>query len=287
MSQTAAFVAVKFYGLTREKQFQSLFDDSIISFYDRIVSSLPTPTRYYHFWLQFGWIRKLYTWSEELLLPGDLLHIIGRKWYLQRMAQKLADQGCKQMIVLGAGFDHLGHYFSQRGITCVECDTPYMAGRKRAFLDDHYPDSRRPLIIDAYLPDDHLDDVFSDQQQIHPDKKTMIIAEGFFDYLTKETVGNCLQQINQYFTHTPVLVSTHFALDELSAFHRNLFKSSVQLVGEQLQFETSMPEFRQLLSANGYQIEQLHDSQKVRESLCHYIDTKLPMLNGLYLFRTE
>ncbi len=287
LSQIAAFVAVKFYGLTREEQFQSLFDDSIISFYDRLVSSLPAPIRYYHFWLRFGWIRKFYTWSEELLLPGDLLHVIGRKWYIQRMAQELVDHDYEQMIVLGAGFDHLGHYFSQRDITCVECDAPYMTELKQTFLDEHYPDSKHPIILATYLPGDQLDTIFSDEQQIHPDKKTMIIAEGFFDYLDKKTVSNCLQQINRYFSHSPALISTHFALDELSAFHRSVFRRSVQIVGERLQFETGMDGFRQLLSSCGFEIKQLHDSHAIRDILCDKVDTTLSILDGFYIFRAE
>lgn len=79
LSKTAAFVAIKFYGLTRIEKFRSLFDDSVVNFYDRIVQTLPGPLSYYHSWLKYSGIRKLFIGAEELLLPGDLLHIIARK----------------------------------------------------------------------------------------------------------------------------------------------------------------------------------------------------------------
>jgi O-methyltransferase involved in polyketide biosynthesis len=287
ISQTAAFLAVKFYGLSRDEQFRSLFDDTVISFYDRLVYSLPAPIRYYHFWLKFSGIRKLYIWSEELLLPGDLLHIIGRKWVIHHMTQQLIDEGYKQIVVLGSGFDHLGYYFCQQGINCIECDTPHMAHRKRTFLHNSYPKSEHPVILNTYLPDDNLDDVFTNEQQIHPDKKTVVVAEGFFDYLTSETVNQSLQQISSYFSRTPALISTHFALDELSMFHRTVFRRSVEMVGEKLQFEASMDAFRNLLSKGGFQIAELHDSRAIRAKIHSQITTTLPMLNGFYIFRTK
>lgn len=283
LSRTAAFVAVKFYGLTQDEKFRSLFDKSTVTFYDKLVQSLPAPIRYYHFWLKFSWIRQLYIWSEELLLPGDLLHVIARKWFIQRMTDELLEEGYEQLIVLGAGFDHLAYHFAQKGIASFEFDAPYMAELKRRFLDEKYEGNLHPKIISSHFPRDQIGRQLAEQSDIDPQKKTIIVAEGFFDYLSPVTVSSSLNQIRNYFSNNTALVSTHFALDELSPFHRRVFSRSVQMVGEQLQLDTSIAGFKEMLIESGFNISQLYGSQEIRDSLHHQVKTDLPILEGFYI----
>lgn len=287
LSQTAAFVAIKFYGMTRDDTYGSLFDDAVIEFYDRLVASLPKPFCYYHYWLTFGWVRKFYIWSEELLLPGDLLHVIARKWYIQRLTRELLDQGYSQIIVLGAGFDHLTYYYAQQGVACFEFDAPRMANLKRQFLIDHFPNKIQPEIITSYLPTDKPGKQFSKHPEIDPQKKTVVVAEGFFDYLEPDTVDQTIQSVRNYFSHNPALISTHFALEELPAFHQKVFKRSVQLVGEELRFRTPMTGFKQMLEEQGFSICQLHDSQEISTELHKHANTSLPVLKGFYVLKAK
>ncbi len=282
LSLTAAFLAVKFYGLTRNKKFRSLFDDSVIHFYDQLVQTLPSPLRFYHFWLKFKWIRKLYIWSEELLLPGDLLHVVARKYLIQQMTQQLLNEGYEQLIILGAGFDHLGYYFANKGLRCYEFDAPKMASRKRQFLKQQYPNRPHHQIIDAHLPGDRVKSQFA-QQNIDPHKKTIIVAEGFWDYLSPETVSSSFGQACSYFSHKPALISTHFSLDELPKHHRWVFKNSVQMVGEKLLLNTSLSDFKKMLKSEGYTISQLFDSQEIKEKIDPNSDIGLAMLKGFYI----
>lgn len=283
LSQTAAFIAVKFYGLTQIDQFRSLFDDSVIHFYDKLVESLPAPIRYYHFWLKFAWVRKLYVWSEELLLPGDLLHIIARKWYIQQQVLQLVNKNYEQIIVLGAGFDHLAYYYSQQGLPCFEFDAPYMATLKKQFLNKHYPHKHHPKIITSHLSNDNMGMQFANHTDIDPRKKTIIVAEGFFDYLAPDTVSTLLGELQNFFSENPALVSTHFALNELPAFYRWIFTTSVKMVGEQLELNSPISDFKKLLAKNEFQIDQIFDSQKISNDLRHQTKTNLPILKGFYI----
>lgn len=285
ISQTAAFVAIKFYGLTRIKTFRSLFDQSVVDFYDRLVQALPAPLKYYHFWLRSGWVRKLYIWSEELLLPGDLLHVVARKWKIQHMTNQLVDKGYKQIIVLGAGFDHLAYYYSQKGLSCFEFDSPHMAALKHQFLNDHYPDRPHPEIIPSHLPENKIGTQLLEHPDINSEKKTIVIAEGFFDYLAPAIVGLTLRQIQSFFSNDITLVGTHFALGELSKFHRWVFKNSVRIVGEQLEFNTSAETFRQILKDKGFTTCQLFDSHQISDKISERIKTSLTLLKGFYLFK--
>lgn len=283
LSQSAAFIAIKFYGLTREERFRSLFDPSLISFYEKVVRSLPPPLRYYHYWLRFRPVRSLYTAAEELFLPGDLMHILARKWYMEQMVDELANRGCEQILVLGAGFDHLGLRYAGRGLSSLEIDTPRMALLKRQLLEQHYPEKPQPDILPLMLPDHSLSVLLQQQQTLFPEKKTIIIAEGFFDYLPKQGVEDLLSTLRRHFD-SPVLLSTHFALNELSSFHRFIFRSSLRIVGEKPEFGVSMETFRNLLHNSGFRIQKKYGPQAISEGLLSSITTEFPVLKGFYLF---
>lgn len=281
-SKTAAFIAIKFYGLTRDNRFRSLFDESEITFYDRVVQSLPKPLSYYRYWLQFNWVRRFYIWSEELLLPGDLLHIIARKWYIQRMTKQLVDEGYEQIIILGAGFDHLGYHLSKDGISCFEIDRPKMGILKQQFFQRYYPNQPHPQIITNEQTSTPLS-----HQKIDPDKKTVVIAEGFFDYLTPPSVEETLSKIRNNFSHNTTLISTHFSLDELPFLHRTTYKMSIHLVGEKLQFHTPAEGFRQMLTEQRYEIRQFFDTQEISKTIHNQIDTSLPLLKGFRILSAQ
>jgi O-methyltransferase involved in polyketide biosynthesis len=203
---------------------------------------------------------------------------------MQRMIDNILNQGYEQILVLGAGFDHLGLHYSQKGLPCFEVDTPYMAKQKKKFLQEQYPQQSHPEIIELLLSNNRLAQIISDHTKIDPHKKTIVVAEGFFDYLRSDTVQHAIKDIQEYFSHKPALISTHFALDELSPFRRKIFQTSVQLAGEPLQLEISMTAFEQSLSDLGYEIRQIHGSQEIREDIQDHIDTTMPILDGFYLF---
>lgn len=287
LSKTAAFVAIKFYGLTRDDQFRSLFDPSVIEFYDKLVQSLPSPLSYYHYWLQYPWVRTCYIWGEELLLPGDLLHIIARKWYIQQITQQLVDDGYKQIIILGAGFDHLGYYFSQQGLSCIEIETSHMAYFKRQFLQEQYSGQNHPSIVSHRTSTNRPLPKIADQSNIDSQLKTAVISEGFFDYLTADIVTQILDYICSNFSHNTTLVSTHFALDELPFFHRKIFRISVEAVGEKLRLTSSINTFKRMLREQGYSISQFYDAQSIRATLLDRINTEFSILRGFYILSAK
>ena len=70
LSNTAAFIAIKFYGLTRDETFRGLFDKDVIRYYEQLVQSCPAPLSWYHTGLKQPALRHFFTFWEELLLPG-------------------------------------------------------------------------------------------------------------------------------------------------------------------------------------------------------------------------
>lgn len=286
LSQSAAFIAIKFYGLTQYPHFRSLFDEEIVQFYDSTVRNLPLPLRFYHYWLQFDWVRTLYTASEELLLPGDLMHILARKWYISRMLDDLLEQGCDQILVLGGGFDHVSYHYRQRGIPTFELDSPRMAHLKERLLKEAYPNQPHPTIIPAQLPEYSLSDILQNNPTIESQRKTVIISEGFFDYLSPKEVSSILSTLRNYFTE-PILLSTHFALDELSPLYRMIFRTSLNLVGEQLQFNASIDAFKARLFDHNFAVDLCYGTEEINKQLVSTMDTRLDILKGFYILSAK
>lgn len=283
ISKTAAFIAIKFNGLTQNPSFKSLFDDDVITFYDRIVQDLPAPLNYYHYWLKHDWIRRLYIWSEELLLPGDLLHVMARKLYIRQLVNQLLDDGYEQMLVLGAGFDDLALTYQQKEISCFELDVPLMVQFKQTFFDKWYPHQEHPAVASTYISDDNPMLELTKHAALDAQKKTIIIAEGFFDYLTTKSVNKILHELKTYFVSDPALITTHFALDELPIHQQWVFKTGVRTVGEQLQLQNTVDEFKDLLKETGFVIKKEFPYQSITKQLQKKTGSNLSILKGFYL----
>ena len=286
ISKTAAFLAIKFYGLTRIPAFRRLFKSSAITFYERIVQHLPRPMCYYHYWLKFDWIRSIYIGAEEFMLPGDLMHVIARKWYIRKLLETYKEKGYEQIIVLGAGFDDLSYSFTQKGLSCFEIDVPAMANQKRDFFNIYYGKAKTPDIIGFHLTDKTFHFPFG-QSNIDFSKKTIIVAEGFFDYLKTDLTNKVLSQINKYFIFPPLLITTHFALNELPLLHRWSFKTGVQAVGEKLQLHKSIEEFHDLLIDHELIIQQQYDYKSMALNLQSKTGTSLSVLKGFYVLSAQ
>lgn len=287
ISQTAAFIAIKFYGLTRIEPYRSWFDEDIIQFYDKLVRFLPPPLNWYHRMLQKGWIRKFFIFSEELMLPGDLMHIIMRKYFIGQKVEQLLLGGYDQLLVLGAGFDHLAVLQAQNEIPSFEIDAPRMSSIKKAFIKQQ--ELQHP---DLHIVDYHFSAKSSgiDLQQIKnldPGKDTVVVAEGFFDYLSQKQSKKILEDLVTFFKNKATLISTIFALDELSVVRRGVFKAGVSIVGEKIRLNASKTGFESLLTSANFNNIQMLDSDAMRENLLVPADIGLPVLDGFYLSFSE
>jgi O-methyltransferase involved in polyketide biosynthesis len=298
LSNTAAFIAVKFYGLTREDPCRSLFDDEIIRFYDRLVQQLPAPLRFYHRGLRYKPARRFFTFWEELLLPGDLMHIILRKRYLGQWVEQLRKQGYRQMLVLGGGFDHLAALGARTGMRCLEIDTPAMTDMKQSFIDTCGYAHKNLMLREAFFGPDSLHDVLAkdgradsdtnaDAHRLDRAKKTIVVAEGFFDYFSVNESAELLTDLNAIFSGGVQLLSTLNVQEELSGFRSFVYKKSVMLAGEKLKLGLNRDQFVSLLESHQFRSETIIDRERMRREVLELHDIEYPVLGGFYLVRAE
>lgn len=282
ISYTAAYIVVKFFGLTKDPKIASHFSPFILDFYQKMVGFLPNHLSWYQNSLNSPFWRKFFIWSEELLLPGDLMHIICRKYYMSKLVENALEKGVEQIVSMGAGFDHLGAFAVSKGILSFEMDMDWMIENKRAFLDENGYSTELLSTITADFMKQRLAEVLTNQKSFDPKKKTLFIGEGFFDYLPLETTKEILQDIKSLNPQNQLL-TTFFSLDELNWFHRFSFTSGVSLVGESLKLPLNRLAFIDLLNEFGFTVEKEISHQQMKSDLVESMEIKLPVLKGFYV----
>lgn len=285
LSLTAAFIAIKFYGLTLTDPYRSLFEKEVIHFYSNLVKNLPFPLKLYHSALHKKWVRSFFISLEERLLPGDLMHVLMRKYCIGHMVKKLIDGGYRQLVVLGAGFDHLAAYHSKRGIHSIELDAPRMADLKTSFVLNNCYNNKQLTIVPAYFTRDNLSLVLDILTDIDPEQKTIVVAEGFFDYFTPDQSHQILEDLSHFFSGQLALVSTVFSLEELHWLRSALFKSSVRIGGEKLRLHYSLAEFCSLLAGHNFIIDRHIPGYMMQKRHLWPRDISHPVLSGFHLLR--
>ncbi|MFA5669195.1 MAG: class I SAM-dependent methyltransferase [Balneolaceae bacterium] len=286
LSHTAAYIAVKFYGLTLDSNIGKNFSPFIKEFYAQVVQFLPKHLSWYYKALRSATWRRFFIASEELLLPGDLMHIICRKFYITNYVDEAIDNGFEQLVVLGAGLDHLGVYAATKGLTSFEIETPFMALKKEEFLASSNQLNSDLHLLPLDVTKNRISEVLRDNSAFDSTKKTLFVAEGFFDYLNQNDANNVLSEIA---TACPNhrLITTLFSLDELNIFHRFSFTTGVRLVGESVQLPYNKEGFINLLENVGYSTKRVLSYQEMEADLVALTGLNLPVLKGFYVLVVE
>jgi len=282
ISHTAAFIAVKLYGLTRDPKAASHFSPEILDYYEHLIQRLPKHLSWYHTSLKSSLMRNFFIFSEELLLPGDLMHILCRKYYVGKLVQGLVDEGYEQIVNLGAGFDHLGAFHSRQEMPVFEVDFVSMIDQKKAFLEAERFLNKNLHLVSCDISKERVAEKLRLHPQFEPMKKTIFVAEGFFDYLDLIPSERLVEDIGSMHPKNK-LVTTFFSLDELNAFHRWVFRAGVSMVGESLKFKITRDEFVELLEELNLELETEIPHQDMKSDFVQRIDSRLPVMKGFYV----
>ncbi len=282
ISHTAAYIVVKFYGLTKFPEIAKKFDPFVLDFYQKMVGFLPNHLSWYQNSLNSPLLRKFFIWSEELLLPGDLMHIICRKHYMTKLVDEALKNGIEQVVSMGAGFDHLGAYTSSKGISTFELDMEFMISEKQKFIEENGYKNDHLHFKSVDFEKKSFSESLKETEAFNPERKTLFIGEGFFDYLPPETSKEILNDIKS-FNPENQLLTTFFSLDELNWFHRFSFTSGVSLVGESLKLPLNRADFIDVLNEFGFSIDKEITYSEMENELVQSMGMKLPVLKGFYV----
>lgn len=200
--------------------------------------------------------------------------------------KKAISQGYSQVVVLGAGLDHLGAYVARSGLNAFEIDTPHMTRQKLLFLKKFGYTSEHHYCCALDVRYKQLQDVLIGYPEFRSDQKTLFIAEGFFDYLSLENTRSVLSQLADIAPHHK-LITTLFSLEELNFFHRLSFTSGVAMVGESIRLPLNYEGMLNELLNLGYSLQKEISYRKMKTELVDPMGVDLPVLKGFYILEFD
>jgi len=163
-------------------------------------------SRWLELCLRFRGTRALLFAAERRLLPGIVLHYIVRKNLIADWVAMALQQGCAQLVILGAGLDTLAWRQARAASTpCFELDHPAtQAIKRRAF----HQQARVPLLIPADLTQDSPAEKLRNEPSFSPARPTVFVAEGLLMYLTPLRVAHLMSELAQFSAPGSCLIFT-------------------------------------------------------------------------------
>lgn len=143
-------------------------------------------------------LRRAYFLGDELLAGGFIVHFMVRKHYIQAEVQRAVNEGARQLVVIGAGFDTLALRLarSQPQLRCIEIDHPASHQLKMTILDE----AKEPIpsnfsAVAADLSVRPLAQVLTEVAAFVPTEPTVVVAEGLLMYLPDSAVSGLFRAV--------------------------------------------------------------------------------------------
>lgn len=247
-SKTALAISLKFNAMRKQRHIQHLIPNEIHQYYESVI-----------FWHSdsgfFSPIKNLFINAllrfDEMLLPGDLHHIIFRKLSVYTLTKAYLKRNPNgQIVVLGSGFDHLAWILANQH-PCFELDVLPVIRQKQAMIKQ-----KRELLyfIEWDANNDRLIESLNSCKHYNSQLPTLFITEGLIDYLDRNVIRSLAASIKTLNPKNEWL-STHFDREQLAFNHRISFELGVRLAGEKLTKNVDATEFAKLCSSKSFHIK--------------------------------
>ncbi|MGM9490917.1 class I SAM-dependent methyltransferase [Ideonella sp. YS5] len=213
-----------------------------------------------------GWPTRAVTgWLEGATLPGITAHYLYRKRQLRQWAAQALGEGCRQLVVLGAGFDTLSLELSAKEaeLHCIEIDHPATQSVKRRAVEGQ---ARPPAFAEADLVAQPLRCAL-DAAGFRPELSTLFVAEGLAMYLAPARARQLLRELRRSCPQGTVA----FSFMQPDARGRARFHSArpwlqawLSLVGEPFRWAASRQRVAAWLARQGLSVIEVLDGAGLR-----------------------
>ena len=213
---------------------------------------------------------KLNAWLSEKLAPGFHEHLIARTKFIDELIEKSAVNGIEQYVILGAGYDSRAHRLElPSSLKIFEVDQPEVSDNKLAKLPEELPNSENVTYVNIDFSYQSLTDQLIGAG-FDQEKSTIFTLEGVSQYITKEAVSSSIKELASLTRDTNSIFFMSY-VDELldknpeacfgegypnPAKKASLIKGLSAKVGEPWMSFYSCAEIEDLLSQNGYSIQE-------------------------------
>jgi len=241
-SSTARLIAAATVFLARDRRYAHLVPKGAAEICARCLSP---------HWLAATRLRWLPRLAERATIPGLMLHFMLRKRWIEDAVRGALGRGCRQVVILGAGFDTLAARLAPQFPTVqfIEIDHPATQAPKRAAVE------RRNLEFAAadlaHLP---LAQALG-ASRYRPGEPSVFVLEGLLMYLTAEQVGALFAAIGD----EAVFTVMEPRRDGRLAFHNATWVERALLALWKEPFRWAVPRERLPQFLAGWQVREVAD----------------------------
>ncbi len=173
------------------------------------------------------WMIRAYQ-IQDLMMPGQFEGFGHRKIFMQRQVEAAIEQGARQVLVLGAGFDTLCLRLAprHRHVQFFEVDHPATSAAKaRGVALEGQPANM--IQIAADLGERALSKVLSEDGRWQSSPPSVLVAEGLLQYLSDDEVRGLLRD-----AAACTSTESRFAFTHAIPGERRLLLILARLIGE-------------------------------------------------------
>ena len=141
------------------------------------------------------WMIRIYQF-QDLMIPGQFEAFGYRKIFMQQQVEAAIEQGARQVLIVGAGFDTLCLRLAPQHtpVQFFEIDHPATSAAKaRGIAVEGQPANMKQIAVD--LGQRTLSTVLAEDSRWQSSLPSVIVAEGLFQYLTDDEVRGMLVDV--------------------------------------------------------------------------------------------
>jgi len=221
--------------------------------------------------LNSWWFRPIVPLVEKLIMPGITLHYVLRKRYIEEYTLKAIENGVKQVINLGAGFDTLAYRLSQKykDVNFIEIDHPATHKIKRDALTNS---GENLHFIPVDFTKQKLEDELGSSEYLKKDVSTLYILEGVIMYLNLEQIEHLFNSLPQIVDDETTIIFTAVEPSSNSTTsYGPLLKLYLKIKDEPLNWNCSKDSMDEFLSTVDYKLLEIAGANEFRDT---YLDSK-------------
>lgn len=193
------------------------------------------------------WMIRVYQFQDRMM-PGQWEGFGHRKVFMNQQVEAAIEQGARQVLVLGAGFDTLCLRLAPKypQVRFVEIDHPSTSVAKARGIEK-VGQPENMIQIAADLGERSLPKVLSEDGHWDASQRSVIVAEGLFQYLTDEEVRGLL-------TDAAVCTSpgSRIAFSHAIPGDRKLLSALVRLISEPWKSEVRSEDLPSYVDGTGW-----------------------------------
>jgi len=270
-SATAHLIARSLVFLSREPRFAPLIPPEAVEASRWFMEAHSRLTPLLMRWIDRPWFRRIVWHSERSGLPGMLLHYAARKLWLEETAREALAAGCRQLVVLGAGYDTLTLRLHRKFPGCffLEIDHPATQAVKQAALKRRGLPGENMLLLPLDLAREGLAEGVKRASEYRSEVDTLFIAEGLLMYLDAAEVARLLRFCREGGGPRARLAFTWM---EREADGRIAFRGQSRLVdgwlalrGEPFRWGIAREELPRYLAGQGFRLVSVASADTFRE----------------------